>query len=845
MRRARAWWMRVVGMFRRREGDLTAEIESHLELHIADNLKAGMSPEQARRAALMKLGGVEQVKEAYRDRRGIPWMDHLIQDLKYGARQLRRNPGFTVVAVLSLALGIGANTAIFTLMDQVLLRLLPVKDPQALTRITWEGQHAGVASMGAGTLPYPYYREVRDRAEAFDGVLGQSPVELSLAYGAHTEHLQGELVTGNYFEVLGVGAAVGRTFRAGDGEQAGGHPQAVLDYDYWMERFGADRGVVGKTILVNNVPLTVIGVSAKGFVGMDVARGAKIRIPISMAKEVMGSLAQVWNLENRRASWVEVFGRLKPEVTTQRAQASLTPLLRALIETDAPGTSFFGGSPQQQEYARQKFRETYFEVSPAARGYSRMRTRYETPLRVLMGLVVLVLLMAALNVANLLLARGAARSREIAVRLALGADRWRLMRQSLAESALLTLLGGAAGVALAVWADRVLVALIPAGDDHLQLNTAPDLRVLAFTLAVCALTGLLFGLLPAWSAARLDIFTTVREHGRSGAGNPRLRRVLVAAQVFLSTLLFLAAGSFVRSLENLKTLDTGFRTEHVETFSIGADLNGYRNERAVQYYRQLLERLRAVPGVSKAAIASMRVVDGDWWGEPMRIEGYAAAPGENMTQAFNIVSPDYFAVMGEPLIEGRDFQAADAASGHGVAIVNETFAKKYFGGRSAVGHMVMPYETGVMRKVEIVGVVKDSRYENLRDTPPSQVFLDFDQHPDPAGHFVAVKTDTGAMPSSMAGSLREAVRSIDPNVPVFAMRTMEEQVDRSIATERLVAWLAAGFGIVAAVLAAVGLYGLMAFNVARRTTEIGVRMALGARRGAVTWLVQVDILRNQ
>ncbi|HEY4362727.1 MAG TPA: ABC transporter permease [Bryobacteraceae bacterium] len=840
MRTLRAVWMRVLGMFGRLDSEFSAEIESHVQMHIDDNLRAGMSREEARRAALMKLGGVTQVKEAYRERRGLAWVDHLMQDLRYGMRQLRRNPGFTVVAVLSLALGIGANTAIFTLLDQVLLRSLPVKNPQALVRIAWQGQRS-IPSIGLGTLPYPYYREIRDRSGAFDGALAQFPVELSFAFlrqsgGAETEHLQGELVSGDYFDVLGVGAAMGRVFNPGDDVGEGAHPVAVLSYDFWVERFGADPGVVGKTILANNVPLTVIGVSAKGFEGMDLALGTKIRIPISMAKQFTGFFGNIWNLENRQAAWVQVFARLKEGVTKEQARARLDPLFRGMIEADAAGGTFFEGTPQQQAYAQQKFRATYLEVTPGARGFSRMRQRYENPLRVLMGLVALVLLMAALNVANLLLARGAARSREIAVRLALGADRGRLARQSLAESALLTLLGGAAGVALAIWADRLLIALIPAGDDHLQLNTSPDLRVLAFTLAVCAAAGLLFGLLPAWSAARFDISTAVREHGRAGAGSPRLRRALVVGQVFLSALLFLAAGSFVRSLANLRTVDPGFQTDRVDTFSIAADLNGYRKERAVTYYRQLAERLRAVPGVEKVGIAALRVVDGDWWGQAVGIEGYQASPSENMTQAFNLVSRDYFAAMGQPILEGRDFQVSDAGSRHAVAVVNQTFAKKYFAGRSAIGRGMMLYGS----RMEIVGMVKDSRYERLRDAPPSQVFLDFDQNDDPAGHFVVVKSSAGA--GSMAGVLREAVRSVDPNVPVYAMRTLEEQVDRSIATERLVAGLAAGFGGVAAVLAAVGLYGLMAFNVARRTTEIGVRMALGARRGTVSWLVLREVV---
>ncbi len=833
-------------LFRRERVDteLHEELNGFLEMAVEEKMKRGMSRKEALRAVRLERGGLDATKEEVRSARWESFIETCWQDLRFAARMLRKNSGFTAVAVVSLALGIGGNTAIFTLLDQVLLRLLPVRNPQELVQIQWRGER-NTSSIGTGTVSYPFYRDIRDRSQVFTGVLCRFPLTLGVAHQGQTDRVEGELVSGNYFQVLGVPAALGRLFTPEDDRIPSSHPLAVLSYDYWTERFGADSNVLGQTVLVNNFPLTVIGVSAKGFDGLELGIRSEIRIPVAMKREMTGFFGQTWSLTNRRASWVQLFARLGPGIDREQAQASLAPLLHSILqdESEAPDFPQNGlptGTEQQQAYRRQQFLRSQLEVLPASQGTSWLREHYGTPLRILMALVGVMLLMAIVNVANLLLARGAVRQRETAVRLAIGASRSRLMRQSLTEALMLSILGAAAGLLLAAWLDRVILALIPVGDVPLRLNTSPDAHVLAFTLVASLATALLFGLLSAAKSSRLELSCAIREQAASSMANPRLRRVLIAAQVFLSTILLLAAGLFLRSLANLKAIDSGFHTSRVDAFTISAELNGYRGKRAIQYYNQVLERLRALPGVESAALASIRVVNGDWWGSGVAVDGYTPNPGENTTSAFNMVTPSYFETLGVPLLEGRVFQSSDAHSGQGVVIVNESFARRYFGGHSALGHRLHLYESGPMARAEIVGVVRDTRYETLRDAPPSQVYLDFDQHDDPIVPEVYVKTRSKRQ--EMFAAMRAATRSVDPNVPISDMLTMDDQIARNLSIERLVARLTAAFGLAAATLVAAGLYGLMAFTVARRTREIGVRVALGASRWAVTRLVLREVM---
>src|SRR5262245_25291465 len=807
-----------------------SEIESYIQIETDENIARGMTPKEARNAARGKLGNPVLIREQIYLMNTIRPLDSLWRDLQYAVRQASRGPARSVAAVISLALGIGANAAVFSLLDQVLLRLLPVRDPDQLVSLQWRGER-NVVSLGdfEVTMPYPLYRDIRDQNQAFSGLMCRFPFEVTVSSQGTTEIGYAELVSGNYFELLGVAPALGRTLSDDDDRIPGGHPLAVLNYAVWKERFGSNPSVLGQSILVNNVPLTIIGVSAAGFNGIELGISPKVWIPVAMKKELTGFFA-MWSLENRRASWVQAYGRLKPGVTPEQARASLAPLFNSILEADARDPQFATGPAENVAYLKEQFLKSKLEVEPASQGRSGLRSYYKTPLGVLMALVGLVLLMACINVANLLLARTAARRREIGVRLALGAGRGCLIRQSLVESALLAFGGGATGLLIAAWLEGALLGFIPRGDSHLELNTAPDVRVVGFAIAVCTVATFLLGLLPALGGARVNLIAVLKERGDMPCSRPAMRRSLMAAQVFFSVLILIAAGLFVRSLNNLRNQDPGFRTDHIIAFGVNPSLSGYRNERAVNFYRELSERVAHLPGIESSAMGQMRLLQ-DNWNSDIEIDGYGATLGENMNQAFNDVSPGYFATLGIPLLAGREFSPSDAHSGHPVAIINQAIARRYFGDGDPVGHALRAFGF----RLEIIGVVGDTKYYGMREPAPRQVFVDLDTHPDPANSTVYVKTHTD--PKAMFTALRRTVSEMDPNVPVYGMRTLDEEVDRDLATERLIASLASAFGLVAALLAAVGLYGLMAFSVTRRTREIGVRLALGAPRSAVVWLV--------
>jgi len=751
-------------------------------------------------------------------------------------RQLRKNPGFALAAVLSLALGIGANTAIFTLFDQVLLRPLPVRHAEQLVLLNWNGPHAAV-NISGDSLSYPAYRDFRDHNDAFSGVICRFAVPLSLAYPGRTELLDGELVSGNYFDVLGVGAAAGRVFNPQDDRIPGGHPLAVLSYAYWNTRFHRDPKVVGNTVKVDGLPLTIIGVARSGFDGVDLGYSPRLWIPIAMKQQMtQGYFADYFNLENRRAFWLQVFARLRPGVTGHEAQASLQPLFHSILEAELQGKGFETASAKD----RAEFLKSALQLLPAQQGRASLREEYQTPLRILMGIVGAVLIIACANVANLLLERAVGRRREIAVRMALGAKLGHIVRQSLAESVLLAVLGGAAGLLLAVWTDAALVSFLSTGETPIGLATAPDFRILAFTLAVCLTTGCLFGLAPVFAARRVDVASALKENARSvTAAHGWFRRVLVVAQVALSAVLLIGAGQFLRTLVNLHQLDLGMQTRNVIAFSVNPSLNGYGKEKSRQLYRALLDGVRETPGVQSAAAAAIAVLADDWWDSDVTLDS-GAKPPDAVSPNFNLVSRDYQATLGMPLLAGRDFSAADAASKQKVAVVNQLFVKQYFAGRNPVGHFIgLGTDPGTKTDIEIVGVVKDAKYNSVRSPFRPQVFLDNDQNEDIQRINFYVKTEGD--PRGMYNVLRRVVQQVDPNIPVFDLRTLTEQANISIVLERLVASLAAAFSLLATVLAAVGLYALVAYSVACRTREIGIRVALGAANQDVVWIVMREV----
>ena len=750
---------------------------------------------------------------------------------------LRRSPLFSTVAVLSLALGIGANTAIFTLLDQILLRKLPVRDPDSLVMLYQRGSHNG-NNMGDRMQSYPIYKDWQTKAEPLAEVLCRRLVSLSLSFDGQTERVDAEMVSGNYFSMLGVGPALGRVFNSREDDRVYmGHPAVVISHDYWVNRFARDPGIVGRKILINNYPMTIVGVSAEDFAGLDPARSPQVRVPILM-KPV---LVPEWNflqLDDRRTRWVQVFARLKPGYTVQSAAAPLQGLFRQIREHETT----LPEARNWSAYARDRFLQGTVHVDPAATGYSGLRNNFSQALVVLMCMVGLVLLIACANVANLLIARAFARQKEIAVRLSLGATRGQLIRQLLVESLLLACAGGVAGIVLAVAMTRGLLALVPVDGSPLLIHPEPDWRILAFTLGVTLATGLIFGLAPALRASRPDLWETLKDTVGSIAGTGGslfLRKGLVAAQVALSFLLLFGAGLFVWSLQNLQRTDTGFRDiDNLVTFQVSPALNGYDTPRAMQFYRDLLDRLRAAPGVKGAAIAAVPLLHGWEWDSSLSVEGHQAKDGEDMQGFMNSLSPGYFDTMGIALLEGRDFTSADHREKANVAIVNRRFAEHYFGDKSAVGrHIGFGGGPGTKLDIEIVGVVANTLYEGPREGLRRQVYVPINGN---RGVAFYVRAAMGSQ--SVYGVVRGAVKGLDPAMPVYELKTLGDQLDQTLLSERLIALLSAGFGLLATLLAAVGLYGVMAFVVARRTKELGVRIALGARPAQVLWLVMREVL---
>ena len=766
-------------------------------------------------------------------------MSTMLSDLRYALRGLRRNPLFAAVATLSLALGIGANTAIFTLIDQILLRALPVKSPDQLVMLYQEGPHMG-SNMGSRMHSYPLYQDLQKRAEPLAEVLCRRIVPASVRVGDDTERVRAEIVSGNYFTMLGVGPAAGRVFNSQDDQVYQGHPLVVLDYGYWRRRFAGDPAVVGRKIIVNDYAMTVVGVSAAGFAGLDPTEAPQIRVPIQMKPVMMPEQGWV-HMDDRRSRWVQVFGRLKRGYTVESAQPPLQGLFTQVrtYETTLPAAKNWSA------FDRDRFLKGRLVVTGAAMGYSPLRNDFSTALVVLMCMVGLVLLIACANVANLLIARAFVRQKEIAVRLSLGSSRGRLVRQLLVESLLLSILGGAAGLGLAFLMTRSLLSLV-ASTEPLLIAARPDARILAFTAALTCATGIVFGLLPALRASRPDPWTTLKDtigSVASGGGSLYLRKGLVAAQVALSFLLLFGAGLFVRSLENLKGTDAGVALDNLVAFQLSPSLSGYTDERANIFYRDLLERLRSSPGVRSAALAVVPILAGNEWDSSMSVEGHQAKDGEDMQAFMNAVSPAYFETMRIPVLEGRDFRESDAreltmTSTPGVVIVNRAFAEHYFPGRSAIGKRLgFGGGPGTKLTMEIVGVVANSLYEGPREGVHRQAFI-------PAwGKSSAVfYLRTGNPSSSIFGAVRSEVRRLDAGIPVYNTRTVESQLDETLLTDRLVAMLSAGFGALATLLASIGLYGVMAFVVARRTKELGIRLALGAQPGLVIWIVMREVL---
>ena len=788
-------------------------------------------------------------KQAVRPAHVSGWLDIALRDLQYSFRMLARTPGFTAIAVLTLALGIGANTAIFTLLDQVLLRLLPVKDPQQLVLLSMRGRHYG-SNWGGNAISHPMYRDFQAHNEVFSEMFCRFPIAASLSFGGQSERVAVELVSGTYFSTLGVGPARGRVFTPEDDRLPSGHPYLVLNYDYWKTRFAADPEILGKELTINSYKMTVVGIAQQGFDGVELGHSPKIFIPIMMQPQIMvGNPTDM--LKERRNRWVNAFGRLKPGVSQQQAKAALQPFMHSMLEQEVLEAAFAHAST----YDRQEFLKCWIDVLPGSQGRSYTRGQLSTPLWVLMATTGAVLLIACANLANLLLVRGSARTKEIAIRLAIGATRWQIIRQLLIESLSLSFLGGIAGLAFAFWADKALMGVyLPSDSGGLNVSSLPDLRILLFTFVVTIFTGIVFGLIPAMQTTKPNIAGTLKDQAGAvvGGGHHGLRKGLVVAQVTLSLLLLVGAGLFVRSLANLRNLGPGFPAEKLVGFNIDPSLNGYTPERLKVFYPQLAEVLGSIPGVQSVGLASMRILEDNEWDSGMSVEGFTPAKPDEHAQPFmNQISPNYFSTLGAPIVAGRDFNRNDNRDvKHGpedfnwaptTVMINEKFAKKYFAGRNPIGlHLGFGTDPGTPTDMEVIGVVKDFKYTNLRDEIPEQAFVPYLADRFLGGMTVYVRTTMD--PNQLMSTLRAKVRDLDPNLPIYAMRTTEVQLNNSLSTERMIASLSAVFGFLATLLAVIGLYGVMAYAVAQRTREVGIRMALGAARGHVIWMVMREVL---
>ncbi len=765
-------------------------------------------------------------------------MHTLWQDIRFGLRVLGKNLGFTVIAVVTLALGIGANTAIFSLMDQILLRRLPVRNPSELVVVHNPGPKTGrVSSDGddSDSFSYPMYKGLRDGASSVIALIARGSSDASLASQGQTERGRLELVTGNYFDVLGVTPAIGRVFNQQDDQSKGGDRLAVLSYNYWTRHFGADPNVLNKTILVNNVPMTIVGVSRNGFTGVQVGQTPDVFVPMSMAEQMTfdGGALDEW-----RDYWMKVLGRRAPGVSDAQARAGLNAAYHPLLQENLAKMPGYNREKIQAFLAKQ------IEIEPGARGRNVTQRDSGPELMILFAMVALVLLIACTNVANLLLARGASRQREFAIRSAMGATRSRIVRQLVIESMLCALAGGIVGIAIGSWLISELVPIVTANASIDGLKAQLDPSVLLYAIAATLLSGVFFGVLPAWRVTRNSVTDVIKDQGSTSSASVahvRFRKVLVAGQVAFTLLLLAGAALFTKTLWNLRNVDLGLRTEHVITFTISPSLNGYDSKRTIHLIDDLRARLAALPGVHSVTSSELGALTGDTSGSNITAEGGAEVPEDLQTVNYLATGPTYFSTFGVPLVSGRDFTEADSANSPKVAVISETVAKRFFPGRNPIG-MKFCFGGGdkVKPDITIVGIVRDMNQDHVKSvTPNPYVYVPYSQRD--SLYAMSFYVNTERDPLQLASAMQSVVRDTDPNLPVYNLKTMDRIVEEDLFSARMVAVLSGAFAVLAAMLAALGIYGVLAFLVVQRTREIGIRMAIGAEAGDIRKLIVKEV----
>jgi predicted permease len=825
----------LLNWFRRRslERGLDRELQYHFDRRVADLTATGIPDGEARRRVRVELG-LDRVREEVRDVWLTRWFRDFLYDLRFSARSFLRSPGFTAAALISLALGIGATTAIYSLVDQVILHALPVHDPTRLVLVDWEGDQVAGGFGSWNLMSYPLCRDLQQQTRFFDGVLCRAETQVILSAGSDPKPVAAEIVSGSYFQVLGVGAALGRVIEEPDDTAPGGGPVVVLSYDFWQAEFAGASDIVGRKLLINQHPMTVVGVAPAAFHGVDVAAIPAFWIPASMYAEAIPGVDK--DLLRRPTFWLQILARLRPDVTRAQAETGLQPWFKPWLQDNMLRPGF----PVITADRRRDYLASALKLTSAPQGHSPLRRQLSEPLWLLFAATGVLLGLACLNVAGLFLARGSARGREISTRLALGASRGRIGRQLLADSVLLALAGGILGVAVAPLATGALIAFLPDDLGSSSLRATVNVRLLAFALGISLAAGLVSGLAPALHFGGTMI-SSLRERSATGFGGVRLRKCIVTLQVALSLILVIGAALFVRTLAGLLAKGPGFETSSILSFAIAPQQSGYSRADAARLVRRLHEEVRALPTVRDSGAARWAFLFGGSWSNYLTIQTDRRLLTGNVN--LNAVSPGFFSTLGIRILAGRDFDGRDSRpvgeTGHRSVIVNEAFVKRYLAGRDPLGSLIgVGSGPDVKPETEIVGVCADFNYRDLRDGSEQAFFPMFEGEDTGATFYVKVR----GTPEQAIASIRRIVRQADAQLPILWFRTLDDQVNRSLTTERLLAALSGSFGALALLLSLVGLYGVMSFVVARRTREIGIRLALGATSASAIRLVLRDAI---